>query len=190
MRQVRRKQEKMDSVLPQQTLVIGAASSGKSAFAEWLVAGTGRARRYIATAWTGDEEMRARVERHKERRGDDWTTVEAPLEAACAVMDARPEEIVLLDCATLWLSNHLLSGGDPERETDHLLKALNSGPAPVVTVSNEVGAGIVPDDALSRRFRETQGRLNQKLAAAAGLAVTVVAGLPLVLKGRLPEGMK
>jgi len=175
-------------MLPQLTLVIGAAASGKSLFAERLVAGTGRVRRYIATARIEDEEMRARMERHKGRRGDGWTTVEAPLEAASAVMDAEPDEIVLFDCATLWLSNHLLSGGDPERETDRLLDALNSGPAPVVMVTNEVGAGIVPGDPLSRRFREAQGRLNQRLAAEAGLAVAVVAGLPLVLKGRLPQG--
>jgi len=92
----------------------------------------------------------------------------------------------LFDCATLWLSNHLLAGHDPEAEQTRLLEALAACPAPVIVVSNEVGQGIVPEAALGRRFREAQGRLNIALAAQADLVVQVIAGLPQVLKGRLP----
>jgi adenosylcobinamide kinase/adenosylcobinamide-phosphate guanylyltransferase len=93
---------------------------------------------------------------------------------------------VLIDCATLWLTNHLLADHDLGQETAALVTALATCAAPVVMVSNEVGWGIVPDNALSRQFRDAQGRLNQRLAAEAGLVVTVIAGLPLVLKGQLP----
>ena len=91
-----------------------------------------------------------------------------------------------MDCATLWLTNHLLAGHDLDRENRHLLGGLSSCAAPVIIVSNEIGWGIVPDNALARRFRDEQGRLNQRLARDAGLVVTVIAGLPMVLKGVLP----
>jgi len=99
----------------------------------------------------------------------------------------REGEAVLLDCVTLWLSNHLLEDSDLAAETEKLLAALDACPAPVVVVSNEAGMGIVPDTSLGRRFRNAQGRLNQELAAKADLVIAVMAGLPLVLKGRLPE---
>ncbi len=175
-------------MLPKLTLVIGGAASGKSAFAERLVTQTARPRRYIATAQVLDAEMQARADRHRARRDTGWTTVEAPLDTAAALHDTTRDEIVLLDCATLWLTNQMLSGNHPATETARLLRALKTAPAPVVVVSNEVGSGIVPENALSRRFRDEQGRLNQRLAAQAGLVVTVIAGLPLVLKGVLPEG--
>jgi adenosylcobinamide kinase / adenosylcobinamide-phosphate guanylyltransferase len=95
-------------------------------------------------------------------------------------------EVVLIDCATLWLTNHLLADHDLDRETAALVTALATCAAPVVMVTNEVGWGIVPDNALARQFRDANGRLNQRLAAEAGLVVTVIAGLPLVLKGQLP----
>lgn len=172
--------------LPALTLVIGGARSGKSTFAESLVTATARPRRYIATAEAWDDEMRARIAQHLQDRGSDWTTVEAPLDLAAALADAREDEAVLLDCATLWLTNHLLADHDLEREAALLIASLLTCKAPVVVVSNEVGLGIVPDNALSRRFRDAQGRLNQRLAQSADLVVTVIAGLPLVLKGRLP----
>jgi adenosylcobinamide kinase/adenosylcobinamide-phosphate guanylyltransferase len=96
---------------------------------------------------------------------------------------------VLVDCATLWLTNHLLADSDLDREAARLVAALAASVAPVAVVSNEVGWGIVPDNALARRFRDAQGRLNQQLAAQADLVVGVMAGLPMVLKGRLPEGL-
>jgi adenosylcobinamide kinase/adenosylcobinamide-phosphate guanylyltransferase len=172
--------------LPALTLVIGGARSGKSTFAEGLVTATGRPRRYIATAEAWDDEMRDRIARHRLDRGGDWLTVEAPLDLSAALAAASRTEIVLVDCATLWLTNHLLADHDLDAETTALRAALAGCAAPVVIVTNEVGWGIVPDNALSRRFRDAQGRLNQRLAERAGLVVTVIAGLPLVLKGQLP----
>jgi adenosylcobinamide kinase/adenosylcobinamide-phosphate guanylyltransferase len=172
--------------LPALTLVIGGARSGKSTFAEGLVTATDRPRRYIATAEAWDDEMRDRIARHRLDRGGDWVTVEAPLDLPAALAAASRTEIVLVDCATLWLTNHLLAEHDLSLETAALVTALAACPAPVVIVTNETGWGIVPDNALARRFRDAQGRLNQRLAAEAGLVVTVIAGLPLVLKGHLP----
>lgn len=176
----------MSGSLPSLTLVVGGARSGKSAFAESLVAASARPRRYIATAEAWDDEMRDRIARHRSDRGGAWITVEAPLDLPAALADARPEEAVLVDCATLWLTNHLLADHELGVETARLLAALAACPAPIVIVSNETGWGIVPENALARRFRDEQGRLNQRLATAAALVVTVIAGLPMVLKGSLP----
>jgi adenosylcobinamide kinase / adenosylcobinamide-phosphate guanylyltransferase len=173
-------------MLPALALVIGGARSGKSRFAEGLIAATSRPKRYIATAQAWDDEMRARIAQHRADRGADWQTVEAPRDLATALADAGADEAVLVDCATLWLSNHLLADSDLDVEARALLTALSACAAPVVMVTNDVGGGIVPDNALARRFRDAQGRLNQQLAAQAGLVVTVIAGLPLVLKGQLP----
>jgi adenosylcobinamide kinase / adenosylcobinamide-phosphate guanylyltransferase len=172
--------------LPKLSLIIGGARSGKSRLAERLVAGSGLPQTYIATAQAFDAEMRARIDAHLADRGEGWTTVEAPLDVAGAVSVAAG--VVLLDCATLWLSNHLLAEADIEAEVAGLLAALAVCGAPVVVVSNEVGWSIVPDNALARAFRDHQGRLNQRLAAEAELVVAVMAGLPLVLKGAWPEG--
>ena len=177
-------------MLPKLTLIIGAAASGKSTFAETLVTTTMRARTYIATARAFDDEMRAKVARHKDMRGAGWHTVEAPLDIPAALQQVPTDHVVLIDCTTLWLSNHLLAESDLEGAEADLLTALENCPAPVAIVSNEVGAGVVPDNALSRKFREAQGRLNQQLAAQAGLVVTVIAGLPMVLKGTLPEALE
>ncbi len=168
------------------TLVIGGARSGKSAHAERLITATARPRRYIATAQGWDDEMRARIAQHQRDRGSDWVTVEAPLDLGPALAAASARECVLIDCATLWLTNHLLADHDLPAQTDALIKAIAACAAPVVIVSNETGWGIVPDNALARRFRDAQGRLNQRLAHEAGLVVAVIAGLPLVLKGQLP----
>jgi adenosylcobinamide kinase / adenosylcobinamide-phosphate guanylyltransferase len=168
------------------TLVIGGARSGKSRFAERLITASGRPRRYIATAEAWDDEMRDRIALHQRDRAGDWTTIEAPLDLPAALAQVRPDEAVLIDCATLWLTNHLLADHDLAAEASALIAALAACPAPVVVVSNETGWGIVPENALARRFRDEQGRLNQRLAAEAALVVTVIAGLPLVLKGALP----
>lgn len=173
-------------VLPRLTLVTGGARSGKSTWAEGLATASRRPRRYIATAQAFDAEMQDRIARHRAQRGEGWTTVEAPLELAAALEEAKPEEVVLVDCLTLWLSNHLLAGHDLAAEAGRLVDALLACSAPVVCVTNEVGWGIVPADPLSRRFRDEQGRLNQRLAALAGLVVAVLCGLPLALKGQVP----
>ncbi len=133
--------------------------------------------------------MRARIVAHRQDRGPDWVTIEAPLDLPSALAAALSTEVVLVDCATLWLTNHMLADHDLEDKGTHLLTALSSCLAPVILVSNEVGWGIVPDNALARRFRDAQGRLNQRLAAQAGLVIGVMAGLPMVLKGTLPEGL-
>lgn len=169
------------------SLVLGGASSGKTAWAERLVLQSGRDPVYLATAQAWDEEMRAKIARHQGLRGTGWTTLEAPMDLAPVLRQAHAEQAVLLDCATLWLSNHLLAGSDLAAAEADLLAAIADCAAPVVVVSNEVGAGIVPETALGRQFRDAQGRLNQRLAAQAGLVVAVMAGLPLVLKGELPE---
>lgn len=172
--------------LPRLTLVTGGARSGKSRWAEGLATASLRPRRYIATAQAFDAEMQERIARHRAQRGEGWTTVEAPLALADALAEARPEEVVLVDCVTLWLTNHMLAGHDLADQSGRLVEALLACPAPVICVTNEVGWGIVPADPLSRRFRDEQGRLNQRLAAQAGLVVAVLCGLPLALKGQLP----
>jgi adenosylcobinamide kinase / adenosylcobinamide-phosphate guanylyltransferase len=174
-------------MLPKLTLVLGGAASGKSAWAEQLVLQTLLQPVYMATAQAWDAEMQAKIARHRDMRGSGWQTVEAPLDLCPALNAANADQTVLLDCATLWLSNHLLAEDDLEAQTADLLAALDRCAACVVVVSNEVGAGIVPENALARRFRQAQGELNQRLAAQAGLVVAVMAGLPLVLKGQLPQ---
>lgn len=167
------------------TVVTGGAKSGKSRFAEGLATASGRPRVYIATAEAWDDEMRSRIAAHLKDRGTGWQTVEAPRDVAGALALVGPKAVVLLDCATLWLTNHMLADADLARESVTLLQALKNCPAPVIVVTNELGWSIVPDNALARRFRDAQGRLNQQLAAQADLVVAVISGLPLVLKGAL-----
>lgn len=173
--------------LPHLSMVIGGARSGKSRLAETLVTGMRLPRVYIATAEAWDAEMRARIAAHQADRGTDWTTINAPRNLCTALAAVPAGQVVLVDCATLWLSNHLLAEADLDAETDALLAALALCPSPVMVVTNEVGWSIVPENALARQFRDAQGRLNQRLAAAADLVVAVIAGLPMVLKGHLPS---
>lgn len=181
---------KVSEKLPRLSLIVGGARSGKSSLAERLILGSGLAPVYVATAEPGDDEMRDRIARHRaDRAGSGWQTIEAPLDLAAPLAAARGDQAVLVDCATLWLTNIMLSGRDVGEQTDALLRALAGSAAPVVIVSNEVGWGIVPDSALARSFRDEQGRLNQRLAGAAGLVIGVMAGLPVVLKGSAPGGM-
>ncbi len=169
-------------VLPPVTLVLGGARSGKSAHAEALVTAAG-AGLYLATAEARDAEMAARIRAHRERRGDAWTTVEEPLEVADALArHADPARTILLDCLTLWLSNLMEAGRDADAETDGFVAALAGLAGPVVVVSNEVGLGVVPDNAAARAFVDAAGRLNQAVAGAADRVVFMAAGLPTVLK--------
>ena len=169
---------------PKFSLIVGGARSGKSRLAERLAIASGLPRHYIATAEVWDEEMRARIDRHITDRGQGWVTHEAPRDVVGAL--ARAKGVVLIDCATLWLTNVMLGGGDIQAETTALSTAIAAHPGPVIMVSNEVGWGIVPDNALARDFRDEQGRLNQRMAEAADLVAGVMAGLPLVLKGQMP----
>ena len=164
------------------TLVLGGARSGKSRYAEGLFASLPAPWVYIATAEAGDAEMAARIAEHRTRRGSAWTTVEAPRDLVGA-LEAHGKAPILVDCLTLWLTNLLLADADIDAESERLEAALARAEAPVVLISNEVGSGIVPDNALARRFRDLQGILNQRVAAQAERVVLMVAGLPLILKG-------
>lgn len=167
------------------TIVTGGAKSGKSRYAEGLVTATNRPRIYIATARIWDDEMRVKITAHRSDRGTDWQTIEAPRDVASALGQAPANSVVLLDCATMWLTNCLLDESDLSAETAGLLTALRTCAAPVVVVTNELGWSIVPENALARRFRDAQGRLNQEMAAQADLVVAVISGIPLALKGSL-----
>lgn len=170
-------------VLGAVTLVLGGARSGKSAHAEGLIAKVDGAPVYIATAEPGDDEMADRIAAHRARRGEGWRTVEAPIELADAVRaEARPGNVVLVDCLTIWLSNLLFAARDIDADMAGLMDALSEVEGPVVLVSNEVGLGIVPENALARAFRDHAGRLNQMVAQAADTVVLVTAGLPMTLK--------
>ncbi|MER9962002.1 bifunctional adenosylcobinamide kinase/adenosylcobinamide-phosphate guanylyltransferase [Mesorhizobium sp. M0045] len=164
------------------TLVIGGARSGKSAHAERLVSACPAPWSYVATAQAYDEEMRQRIALHRSRRGDGWTTIEAPLDLTGAIKALPDGQPVLIDCLTLWLTNHMLADHDVEAECRRLADVLSRPRGPWFVVSNEVGQGIVPDNALARRFRDAAGRLNQDVAAVAGTVLLMVAGLPLKVK--------
>jgi adenosylcobinamide kinase/adenosylcobinamide-phosphate guanylyltransferase len=166
------------------TFVIGGARSGKSRYAEGLIAALPPPWTYVATAEALDAEMSERIGAHRARRGSQWRTIEAPRDLAAA-LTASATIPVLIDCLTLWLSNLMLADADIEAETERLEQALAAAEAPVIVVANEVGSGIVPEHALGRKFRDLQGVLNQHIAARADRVVLVVAGLPLVLKGKL-----
>lgn len=180
--------------LPPVTLVLGGARSGKSALAEAMVLNAAEgAPVYIATAEALDGEMAERIARHRADRGPHWRTVEAPLDLADALArECRADRAVLVDCLTLWVTNLMMAGRDIEAEGARLVETLGRLAGPVVLVSNEVGLGIVPDNAMARDYRDAAGRLNQAIAAAATRAMFVVAGLPLILKdggeGGAPPG--
>ena len=175
------------AALPGLTLVLGGARSGKSRHAESLCEATELDLVYVATLQDrgGDDELGDRVAHHRARRDGRWRTVEAPLDLGGAIRtEAAPDRAVLVDCLTLWLTNLMLAGRDVSRETSAFVAGFDAAPAgPVVLVSNEVGLGIVPDNAMARAFRDHAGRLHQFLAARAGRVLFVAAGLPLVLKG-------
>ena len=163
------------------TLILGGARSGKTSLAlKRAEAWPGRPV-MIATAEALDEEMAERIEHHKAERGPAWRTIEAPLALAEALAGLAADEIAVVDCLTLWLSNLMHAERDLEAETHRLIAALAG--RELILVSNEVGLGIVPEIPLGRRFRDAAGRLNQAIAAAADQVLFVAAGLPLVLKG-------
>ncbi len=176
--------------LPPVSLVLGGARSGKSTYAEKLVSGIlfGTAPRpsaYIATGEAGDVEMATRIMAHRARRGSHWTTIEEPLHLADAIgKAAERNEPILVDCLTLWLSNLLLAGGDLDEAADEMISAVDDLTMPIVFVSNEVGLGVVPETPLGRSFRDTQGRLNMRVAQRADRVIFMVAGLPLIMKDR------
>ena len=165
------------------TLVLGGTRSGKSRHAEALVTSRPPPWRYVATAQALDAEMAERIALHRERRDKGWETHEAPLALAecIARLGVQPSPI-LVDCLTLWLTNLMLGEHDMAAAAAGLEAALEGAVAPIVLVANEVGLGIVPENALARRFRDEAGRLNQRLAARAAQVIFMVAGLPVRVK--------
>lgn len=178
--------------LQRHTLILGGARSGKTSRALALASAFTH-KVYIATAEAHDDEMRARIARHVRERGSTWTTIEAPLDlpkalalgmgGAARAEDQAAATVLVVDCLTLWLSNLMHAGREIEAEVARLTVALTAATGHVILVSNEVGMGIVPENALARAFRDAQGRLNQEIARAVGIVEFVAAGLPLRLKG-------
>ncbi len=173
---------------PSSVLVLGGARSGKSAYAQARAEAGGRDRVFVATAHAYDEEMAERIARHVAARDATWRTIDAPYDLLDALTrDAAPGRVLLVDCLTLWLSNIMLRGDDVEAATHALAAHVPNLAGATIFVSNEVGWGIVPENALARRFRDAQGRLNQRIAAVCGTVVLVAAGLPLVMKAPAPS---
>ena len=164
------------------TFLLGGVRSGKSAHAERLITQFPAPWTYIATAQAYDNEMRERIALHRGRRGEGWRTIEALLDLVGALGNMSDGEPVLIDCLTLWLSNQMFSDHDVEAESAVLVDLLSRPRGPWFVVSNEVGLGIVPDNALARRFRDEAGMLSQKVAAAAHEVFFMVSGLPMKVK--------
>lgn len=169
------------------TLIIGGCKSGKSRHAIEVAGRQAAARKiFLATSVPFDEEMKQRVERHRKERGRAWKTVEAPLELAAAMLsNSAAGNLVVVDCLTLWLNNLLMETGDEKLirgRFDELIAVLGRMTCPVYLVSNEVGAGIVPENDLARQFRDLAGVLNQEAAAAADTVFWMVAGIPVQVK--------
>ncbi len=169
------------------TLITGGARSGKSAYALMLAERSPGAAIFIATAEARDAEMRARIDKHKAERGHRWITVEEPVAVAKAVTaHGAAGNCIVLDCLTLWTSNLLEQADDAAfaRKADELAAAVAGVAAAVIVVTNEVGLGIVPADPLSRAYRDRLGLANARLAAVCGRVILMVAGLPLMIKGK------
>ncbi|MGC6401066.1 bifunctional adenosylcobinamide kinase/adenosylcobinamide-phosphate guanylyltransferase [Sphingomonas sp. FW199] len=165
------------------TFILGGARSGKSRRAQAMAEATSGRLIFIATAQAFDAEMTDRIERHRLDRDSRWMTVEAPVDLADAIrVHGSSGNVLLVDCLTLWLSNLLIAEADIDMAADDLIDALAAAPCPVFVVSNEVGLGIVPDNALARQFRDHAGRLHQRIAAQADHVEWMVAGLSLRMK--------
>jgi adenosylcobinamide kinase/adenosylcobinamide-phosphate guanylyltransferase len=170
----------IDAVL---TFITGGARSGKSMRAQMLAESLDGELVYLATAQAFDDEMTDRIARHRQDRGARWRTVECPINLPQAIArEMGPGRVLLVDCLTLWTSNLLLADHDFAAAAQHLVDTLAGARSPVILVSNEVGMGIVPDNALARQFRDMAGRLNQQVAAIADRAELMVSGLSLTLK--------
>ncbi len=163
-------------------LITGGARSGKSALAERMALSFSGRAIYIATAEPRDAEMSARIEAHKARRGPQWQDVHAPMDLKQALVETDGDAPRLVDCLTLWMSNHMLAGSDWEAEGNALVASVQAQNAPVLFVTNEVGLGIVPDNKLAREFRDAAGWLNQRIAEVCDEVWFSVAGCPLKVK--------
>ncbi len=163
-------------------LITGGARSGKSSFAEKKTLSYGVPVIYIATAQALDEEMEKRIQIHRERRGEEWLTINEPLEIADKLISSDGQGACLVDCLTLWLSNLMFAEKDITESTSSLIKVINERRDPVILVTNEVGGGIIPENEVARRFRDEAGRLNQIVADTVDEVYTCISGIPLKLK--------
>lgn len=163
-------------------LVTGGARSGKSRIAEARCLGFGTPATYIATAEPFDDEMRARIALHRARRGSDWRDHPEPVNLPAALRATDGAGPRLIDCLTLWLNNLMYHGHDVAASRAQLAEALRASVSPVVIVTNEIGMGIVPENALARAFRDAQGLLNQEIAALSDEVILAISGLPLRVK--------
>lgn len=169
------------------TLITGGCRSGKSSYALKLgEAAGGQHNLFIATCVAHDDEMRARVVRHQQARGPRWQTLEVPLELTEIIARHQSKaSVMVVDCLTLWLTNLMMAGsGDKTiiQKIESLSLAVNQSTSPIILVSNEVGAGIVPENSMARRFRDLAGWANQHLAAACPCVIWMVAGIPVTIK--------
>jgi adenosylcobinamide kinase / adenosylcobinamide-phosphate guanylyltransferase len=169
------------------TLVLGGVRSGKSRYAQTLAERAARVV-FVATARVGDEEMRLKIERHREERPATWVTVEEPLNLVEVLAQRESHcDVVVVDCLTIFAANLLEAEGEDKASTelriDKLCAALEKTACSVILVSNEVGSGVVPPYPLGRRFRDLLGEINQRVARVADDVLLLVAGLPLALKG-------
>ena len=163
-------------------LVTGGARSGKSSFAEKRTKQLGSSLMYIATSEIIDSEMENRVAEHQARRGSEWQTLHAPLKLTEALSEIDGKGPCLVDCLTIWLNNLIFHNEDSVVATKELIKVLEQRSDPVVLVTNEVGSGIVPENALARRFRDEAGRMNQIISQVADEVYLSVSGIPLQIK--------
>jgi adenosylcobinamide kinase/adenosylcobinamide-phosphate guanylyltransferase len=171
------------------TMLTGGARSGKSRRALELAGARSGKKAFVATATVTDEEMRERIEKHRAARGAEFLTVEAPVDLAGAIRGLPAEvEVAVVDCLTVWMGNLFHERGENGEfpEVAELLAVLEAPPCDLVVVTNELGMGVVPDNAMARRFRDLAGRVNQEVAARAGRVELLVGGLPLVLKDNRP----
>jgi adenosylcobinamide kinase / adenosylcobinamide-phosphate guanylyltransferase len=174
--------------MPIRTLVIGGQRSGKSRYAETLVAASGLVPVYLATGTAEDAAMRDRIDAHRSRRGAEWRTVEEPLDLPAALLrESGPGFHLLVDCLTLWVSNLMGEGRDVQSETRGLVEALARVTGPVTLVTGEVGLGVIPENQLARRYADALGSTNQEVAASVDRVILISAGLPLMLKTEQPN---
>lgn len=164
------------------TLVLGGVSSGKSEFAEKLMHDSGLPKTYVATAQSHDAEMDAKIKAHIARRDNQWTNLEAPLDIPQALATAGQNTSVLIDCASMYLTNHMMAESNLETAFATIETAIDNSPSEIVVVSNEVGLGGIAENKLARKFQKHQGEWNQRLAAMADSVFLVIAGQPIVLK--------
>jgi adenosylcobinamide kinase/adenosylcobinamide-phosphate guanylyltransferase len=167
--------------------VIGGCRSGKSNHAlQTAEKMPGQRKIYIATCAPQDDEMKQRVAKHQKERRKNWVTVEAPLHLSAAILENSPNaDVMLVDCLTLWVSNILMETDD-EKQLEKMIAqftgTLEKATTPIVLVSNEIGAGIVPENKLARQYRDIIGLVNQAVAKTAGKVIWMVAGIPVTVK--------